>query len=430
MKHCLHLFVLALACALCACSPAQPLPSEKKDHPRLPEIPPKIDENRDAQIEIIVHHPGANHKNIYFTLHNFGDTWKDDDGKPVHPDLVRNLQIAASQALIEAEAPYGCRSVEKGRQLRIRFKHDGHAYAIMTASNCTNFAPFNVAIDGKRFVQLSGELGKALIDLLRDSAAFTAQMAHLKNGFIDFTKPLPDDVDDARHTPQTPLIAHYAQAFEQDESFKALLASRKLKEDLPELRPTLELGCNQAKTLDCDTVLGRYTIPITHGVVYPVSVQLKNNDIQAALPPNFETAKRAFEQPALRAFVEHAPRPISASWSKTQDCPVTDALAPWFHADSSPKDCTKWTFVSADKAQTLIFYPRLNAVWIDDSAQTLSSALKPLASLKALPKPTKSFIRNLEKPAKSPRNIFLDGNSSLYVFETENGRTTCTICPD
>ncbi len=414
-----------------ACSPANPTPTLQKTTEPQPEPRPSApDEIRDHRIEITIHHPGAVQKNIFFTLKDFGDTWQFEDGKTADPDAVKALQHAASQNLIESDTFYGCRSVPQGRQLRLRFKYDDQDFNIFSSSNCSDFAPFNVSMNGKSYVQLSGELGKAIDTLLSDYSTFTSQTTHIKPGFIDFTKPLTDNVEDIQSTPQTSLIDHYKALFINDKTVSDLLASRKLQQETPELEPTLELGCNQSKSPDCTSIIGRATIPLTTKTYYAISLTLTDDKFDAVFPPSFEPALRAFEQPAVRAFLENAPAPIALSWNTSNTCPVQDALAPWFKKEETDKRCDTWTFTSADKVQTIIYYSRLDATWIADKSETHASALKPLTTLKSLPKPTKTFIAALNKPAKHPRNIFLDGNSSIYVFESKSGKTTCTQCPE
>ena len=365
----------------------------------------------------------------------------DAEEAPVDSEKLAALLESATEGLIESDAFYSCRNVENGRQIRIRWTktdpdNTKHKYEITTSSNCLNFAPFNVVIDGKRYIQLNGKIGLALEEFFKDDEKFLAQKKHLKPGFIDFTKPLPGDPDDTKATPSASILDHYDAIFKADPSLKAMLDARNADETNDIWKTTLELGCNQSKSPNCDALIGRYTIPLTPETRYYLNIAYEGLALKADFPSDYSAIRRGFEQPAVRAFIENTNTPVSVSWDSPESCPVLDALTPWFEDKGNTKNtnqemktsCDAWTFTSADKTQSLIYYPRLDATWITNNPETLNHALKPLASKKYLPKLTKKFISNIDKNTNAQRNIFLDGQSNIYVFETQNGKTTCTTC--
>ncbi len=463
------------------------------------EQPTKVQVTRSAEdrIEIILHHPGANQKNVYYTFYRQNTPYLDQNGQPVPEHLLKQLQAtlstnqkadepvvtldedgkryqipikagrieaypqyvddtdstidgealealldAATSDLIEADAFYGCRSVENGRQIRMRWTRtsaeDGfkHRYEITTASNCLNFAPFNVVIDGKRYLQLNGKIGQALTHLLQSDSKFQAQQKHLKAGFIDFTKPFSGNPDDAKATSLVPILETFDKRFKADARLKAILDARNADTTDPSWQTTLELGCNQSKSPTCDNLIGRYTIPLSPETHYYLSLTYENGVLKANFPTDFSVVRRGFEQPVIRTFIENTARPVTIAWSSPQTCPVLDALVPWFEDKGNAKNtdtkapptCDAWSFTSADKQQSLIYYPRLDATWIASNESTIRAAILPLATKKYLPKATKKFISNLAKTDITNKNIFLDGQSNLYLFETKDGKTTCTTC--
>ncbi len=415
--------------AFTGCQPRAQEPAPHADEPGQAAVTRL--EDKAARISVVIHHPEKNERNVFYTFKKFGENYEDDDKQPVDAAKIDALKAAVDKDLIEADAIYGCRSVSKGnnkgRQIRIRFEKDGRQYVVMTASNCLNLAPFNVVIDGKRYVQLTGEIGRAVTDLLAQKNAFVQETAHNKAGFIDLTKPLDASLDETVAT-GAPILPHYAAIVAKDEALTALVNSRKLKADAPELSPSLEIGCNQTQNEACDKLVGRYTIPLSLMTNFSVAFTLTGDKVEAELPPSFEGAQRAFEQPVVRALVESAQAPVAVSWQSPDACPLIEALVPWFHAEQNKSSCETWTFTSADKTQTLIYYVRLDATWLGDTNETRDAALKPLLKYKALPKETRDFIRKLDQASKTPMNVFLDGNSKLYRFETKDGKTTCTTC--
>lgn len=406
----------------------------------------------DDTVEIVIHHPGANQKNIYYKYHRLsaehGDKgarqgFDDDEGRTLAQAdslALEALLEATTSDLLESDAFYGCRSVDNGRQIRIRWtKKDAsgakHKCSITTASNCLDFAPFNVVIDGKRYVQLNGKTGRALRAFFERDEKFQAQTKHLKAGFMDLTQPIAGDVDQTGASPSASLIGQFDALFKQDPRLTAILEARNA-DSSPIWDTTLELGCNQSKSAACDTLVGRYTIPLSADTHMYLSIAYADGALQADFPSDFSTIRRGFEQPAVRAFIDHTVRPVTVSWAASDTCPVLDALMPWFEDRGNTKNtnkahassCAAWTFTSSDKAQSLIYYPRLDATWIMDNAETVGSALAPLVSKKYLPKTTKKWITDIQKKSGSPKNIFLDGQSQIYVFETKDGKTTCTSC--
>lgn len=378
------------------------------------------------------------------SLEHYLPRFADAEDAPVDNEKLGALLESATEGLIESDAFYSCRSVENGRQIRIRWtKKDPdntkHKYEITTSSNCLDFAPFNVVIDGKRFLQINGEIGRQLQEFLNDDASFLAQKKHLKPGFIDFTKPLPQLESSEtcdKDTCGSLVLNHFDAIFKADPHLKAMLDVRNADETNDQWKTTLELGCNQSKSPTCDALVGRYTIPLSAETRYYLSFTYENQTLKADFPTDFSAIRRGFEQPVLRAFIENTNQPVSVSWASPADCPVLNALAPWFEDKGNTKNtnhemkdsCDAWTFTSADKAQSIIYYPRLDATWVADDPETLKNAVKPLASKKYLPKATKKFISNCDKPASVPRNLFLDGQSNIYLFETKDGKTTCTTC--
>lgn len=479
---------------------------KQEDHstPQATDVPaqsatPQVTRSAEDRIEIIIHHPGANQKNVYYAFYRQNLPYLDQNGQPVPDHLLKQLQAdlsagktpdapvvtleendnrylvpikagridacpkymddtdspadgeaiealleAATSDLIEADAFYGCRSVENGRQIRMRWTRASadntskHRYEITTASNCLNFAPFNVVIDGKRYLQLNGKIGQALTHLLQADPKFRAQQKHLKAGFIDFTKPFSGNPDDAKATSLTPLLEAFDTRFKSDARLKAILDARNADTTNPSWQTTLELGCNQSKSPTCDSLVGRYTIPLSPETHYYLSLTYEDSVLKANFPTDFSVVRRSFEQPVIRTFIENTSRPVTVAWSSPQTCPVLDALAPWFEDKGNAKNtdtktvtaqsCDAWSFTSADKQQSLIYYPRLDATWIAGNEGTVRAAILPLATKKYLPKTTKKFISNLAKTDVTNKNIFFDGQSNLYLFETKDGKTTCTTC--
>ena len=129
-------------------------------------------------IAFIRMHPKAAQKNTYATWKHY----RSDDGKTAwrlkNQDISTNAvqaldalvdAIGTENDLIPADGFYACRYQENMPEYRVEFQRNQKKYQIVSMSNCLNAAPFNVIIDGKPFIQISGAFGSALQKVLTES---------------------------------------------------------------------------------------------------------------------------------------------------------------------------------------------------------------------------------------------------------------------
>ncbi|MBQ4360990.1 MAG: hypothetical protein II767_12130, partial [Proteobacteria bacterium] len=155
-----------LLCA--ACQPAVVTPDVSSD---APEAPQEIwDEIPDARISFVRMHPGAAQKNVYVD-------WKCYENRDTHARVYRvlgrdiseeavaaldDLRKAAAQDLIPSDGLYACRLRDNMPQFRLEFTQDSKKVQILSSSDCLHAAPFNLIVDGKYYIQVTGALGVSL----------------------------------------------------------------------------------------------------------------------------------------------------------------------------------------------------------------------------------------------------------------------------
>ena len=407
-----------LLCA--ACQPAVVTPDVSSD---APEAPQEIwDEIPDARISFVRMHPGAAQKNVYVD-------WKCYENRDTHARVYRvlgrdiseeavaaldDLRKAAAQDLIPSDGLYACRLRENMPQFRLEFTQDSKKVQILSSSDCLHAAPFNLIVDGKHYIQVTGALGVSLEKAL--SLSGNALHVGETEGLFMFSEKI--DVEGYVGAPQESPAKWYDTAFRKDEAFGAMLAaieSRFGASTLP------EVACNQSKSPRCDEVSARYQIKCADGFVYTIPLKFDGKSVAAQLVPEaeWEALAKAVKSPVFRAAAQaiSPAQTLQLTWSDGADCKMVKGLAKHFELPDTIS-CSTWTLHGKDYP-AMIYYVGLDAMWYAPGSDLKSyfTALNQLQGKKRL-----SYSKYVS-PGKST-NLFVRLNGRPIAFVTKNGKTT------
>ncbi|MBO4350723.1 MAG: hypothetical protein J6A01_07255 [Proteobacteria bacterium] len=419
-KYILSFVLLGLFFTSCQKADNAPAPE-----PAAPEVVWK--EIPEDAIAFVRMHPGAAQKNTYANWKHY----QSDDGKStwrlqnrdISDEAVQSLEALITSAdnnLIPADGYYTCRHQANMPEYRIEFTKNQKKYQIISISNCLNAAPFNIIVDGKSFIQSTGELGQALQKALNDSGI--ALKVGETAGMIMFDKPLetpPEGFSAA--TGESPSLWFDAK-FRTDEAFAQAIAP--IESAIAKLSPP-EIACNQAKSPDCSTLMARYTLKIADAMEFQFSATSSADKVTAPLPPAnaFESLAKAIQSPIVTAWQDAAERtePIHLKWADAAECNMLKGIAKYLEAPENPS-CASWTLTSKD-FPTAIYYPGIDALWVEPG-KDLKTYFDSVNSKRKELKQSKISFSKFSKPSEK-RNLFIRLDGKTVSFLTgKDGKTS------
>ncbi|MBQ9394003.1 MAG: hypothetical protein IJU23_00565 [Proteobacteria bacterium] len=420
-----------LALSAWACSPAVP----QKSHDEEPaQVHEKWEEITAETVSFVRMHPGAAQKNVYAEWKHFSKTGSGEkewrvNKEPVSDEglaLLDKLYEAVAADLIPSNGLYGCRYREGIPEYRLNFRHDGHEYSAVSASNCLHGAPWNVFVDGKSHVQVSGAIGIALEPLLH-SASIEMNVGDTA-GMITFSDSVQLEGYSANGDANP--VAWYDAEFRKDAAFGAWLEeARKFGElGLP------EIACNQANSEDCRDVSARYRVKAYSGQYeLPVVLKYVSGAVEATLPPKAAmdalnslkiSPEWKFWPGVLRNWDRAAERNKDAlrlTWSEPSECKMVKGLAKHFDKPETAS-CGMWT-ISLKDFPTAIYYVGLDAIWLEPGHDYKAF----FDALSKYRKQSKKYEKIDYRPFVSTdkdTNLFLRASGKPIAFVTKKGQTT------
>ena len=380
-----------------------------------------------SSISFIRMHPNAAQKNGYVTWQMYehetsGEKEWRIDGKAIGADgekALADLISAVTANGIPSDGIYGCRYEANMPQYRLNFEHNGHAYSVLSSSNCQNGAPFNVFVDGAWQLHLSGTIGTALTAALSftDVPLTVGQSA----GMIMLDQPV-DIRGYEKGTGKSPRV-WFDDIFRKDASFEKFASDAVAvfgKMDMP------RVACNQAKRADCSEILGQYTI--RSGVItYPIALHYADGATTLSQPTPDKTQMETFKQAenawSMQTYINMDSAPCQLSFETPTDCAMVRGLAKYMDAPENAS-CAMWR-MSGGSRPAAVYYEGLDALWIA-SGSSADSFFKALcADKKRLSASSRSKLcGDTLTQTKGAMNIFLKSSGDVFIFVTQDGKTT------
>lgn len=420
MKFRASLPLLAATILLSSCAKVP----EKAPQPN-PEKGPAFNEITSDTVSFVRMHPGAPQKNAYATWKHYQNqednslVWriqKEDISEQALASL-EGLFAAAEKDLIPSDKLYACRYRENMPQYRLNFHHNDKNFAIVSSSGCQAGVPWNVIIDGKSYVQISGEIGKALEELLSNSGQPIA--IGDTAGMFMFTEPV--EIEEYKASGDKTPAAWFDGEFRKDPAFGDTL------QNIEKLFGPLELpeiACNQSKSSNCQNISAKYTLKFGLDYEYNIPIKFEAGTVTAIIPPKtaFENLANAAKTSVFKAWSKSAPReePVKLAYDNPEECKMVHGLAKHFEL---PEDisCESWKLTSKD-FPSAILYSGLQAIWIepDKNYKTYFDAVRQLQTDN---KEKKVNYGQFAAPDKST-NLFVRLDGRPIAFVTKDGKTT------
>ena len=397
----------------------------QKSEEKIPEKPSPVQEIASDTVAFVRMHPGAAQKNSYATWKHYENH---DDGskfwriqqKDISEQAVtylNELLESAQKDLIPSDKLYACRYRENMPQYRLNFQHDNKTFAIVSSSGCLHGAPWNVIIDGKSYIQLSGAIGTALEKLL----ATTENPINIGDaaGMIMFNEPI--EIDGFTPSGESSPAAWYHAEFLKDASFGGAI---QYIENLFGPLQMPEIACNQSKSDNCSDVSARYTLKINADFEYPMPIKYIAGKVSSSIPPQtaFEQLATATKSSIFKMWPQAAarPDPIRLKWENPDDCPMVRGLAKHFELPDNVA-CGMWNMTSKD-FPSAIYYTGLQSIWLEPAHnyKTYFDAVRQLQSQNREKKITYSKFQNPDKST----NLFVRLDGRPIAFVTKDGKTS------
>jgi|GEM_PF-6303736 len=378
------------------------------------------------RVRFVYHYPGAVQRNLHYDWREVGDGYVNGRGIRMDGSLFEALFAASGEDLLGAAHAYGCRSVEGGAQLRVQFIHEGREYALMSASNCLYASPFNVLVDGRRHVQLSGKIGRALRELLvlEDKSFWSGKF--LEPGFVDLSRPLTPSFDVPAGEAGGDVLSPFWSILRGGDSGAGVFGDVSLEGAL------LELGCNQALRSDCSSMVGRVSVALGEGIYFRQPIRLEDGALAGEYPKDLGVMVLALGSVGVGSYVrshqadadgaETEAGAVWVGWDMGEDCGLMRALLPHFEG-AGGSSCATWT-VGTDSDAGGVYYEGLGAFWLSPETD-MAKYFESLCSEKGLVSETRRFCSRGTWRVMSweGAHVFIGAKGSLYVFRTREGRT-------
>lgn len=408
-----------------SCSPAAPY---KSSEPERIEPKAKWEEIKSDTVSFVRMHPGAAQKNVYASWKHFSKDGSDEkewrSGKELMSDAglsaLDALYAAVGRDLIPSDRFYGCRYRVNIPEYRLNFEHAGHVYSAVSASNCQNGSPWNVIVDGKSYVQLSGAIGVSLEALLQTSGV------ELKvgdsAGMITFSEPI--ELEGYSSSGDEKAVSWFDSQFRKDTTFGSWLGEAETKFGWI---GNPEVACNQASSVDCKDVSARYKLRLKGGSYeYPVTLKYTSGRVETKAAPStaLTSLKQLMDMPEMTYWPEALERKevLRLTWTEPSECKMVRGLSKHF-GKSEPVSCGMWTITSKDYP-TAIYYVGLESIWLEPGHDYKGFFDRVSKHRKS---GGKKYARHDYKGFGTPdkdTNLFLRSDGKPIAFVTKKGKTT------
>lgn len=286
----------------------------------------------------------------------------DIDAKYVTP-----LLAAADKNLIPADTMKSCEPSPEnvGVNITIPRKEGGDLKLISTA-DCLHFAPWNVIKDGKLYVQLTGEIGKALPEL-----GFQVEQILWENwtlpdeGRINLSEgtPAPEGVE-----AQTLPFADFQAKLLENAVYKANFGDA-----VPE---SVRYVCSQKQSPDCSQLMGIASIPYKDMYTLNLGFDVGQDGIKDVHWPAddkvFANFMKSRPVELLKSFrPKKVEEPIYVEFSQKGDCRKMTPGISDIKEDANPEACSyiymRLEYEGAERLPPeLFYYPELDAMVLKD----------------------------------------------------------------
>lgn len=359
--------VLALGLVFAACTPSKSPDSQNEQTEKA-----KSQIVKGERIEILHRYIKAPQRNTLYEIEHFDDGhYASRDGVTIEGKLVDALVAAAQVKLISSDGFYSCRPDEARPEFVVKFTHQKKQYEAISSSHCLDEAPWNIVVDNEAFVQMSGDFGRALRDVLQSLSAEKWSETY-KAGVIDIEAQGP--LSQAKIA-QIPLKDTLIAPLLQKSDIQAITGEDKIK--------ATKLGCDQEKSPDCSELLGYLDIELSPQILYRLDFQRKADSWEYAIAQDLDAASRLAQSKIAQALQSTDPDGFTLQRESSEDCATQRALLPHFKKDAQPStgECVRWAMnpkLVQNKLSlppTLVYYPELDAVWIAFSPEVNSDAI-------------------------------------------------------
>lgn len=420
-----YIFAIGIAISSSGCLAQKTDNTEKSGNSSIESQ--NIDNNiwkevKGRQVSFVRMHPRAAQKNSYLTWQLFkhatdgSEQWR-VDGKALSPEGVADL-TALLDEVAKVEAPsngiYGCRETELMPQYRLSFERDGHAYRVVSVSNCANGAPFNVIVDGAYRIDLAGAIGAKL-----EKALKTAGLALEVGGTPGMiTLDAPTTLAGYEAQAQASPIESFDKVARSDAEFSSFYDKITELFDAP---PEKQLACNQAKSADCSILDARYVFKSAK-MRYPIRMNMEAGEIDLEFPlpsaDDIASLRTFIEAPLFEQYAATGDGVVSVLYQNVPQCSFVRDLAPFMDRQGDVS-CAQW-ILGGKPRPSAIYYVGLSTLWI--APANSESFLSVVCKWKHLPKQAKS-IACAQPVLPESLNVFWRGDGSVYGFETRDGKT-------
>jgi hypothetical protein len=349
--------MMLLAIPACRKSSEKPLPL-----PPPPEAPSAttLDLGTIQSISIDYRHSGWGQTERKLTIESKGDRWE-AFGAPIDSAVVRAFAAAFDQ-LVPSDGLKDCNShTDDYPHFTIHVTGSRGAADLLSASNCRDYAPWNVVHDGRLYVQASGKLGKALDPLLR-AGKIPSPTTFGNDGTLMF------DYLTRRDPPKGVTVA---------ESFAAQLlrrasASPVVADAFPGRRVLdVSAWCKREPPVTDNPACARLEAHVTIAQDDPFALEVEatvdNLEVVRFAPVPKDLAAKLASSKLYRALAASSTtRPLVLHWNEEKDCRQARRAAEdlgW----RTPPDCSYWYTAGAAKegAPPRLFYiSALQVAWI------------------------------------------------------------------
>ncbi|MGI5829136.1 MAG: hypothetical protein ACOX8U_03080 [Bradymonadia bacterium] len=359
--------IIAFALFMLACNPAKVVHTEDIEAQK-----PKQQSLKKERIEILHRYPKAPQRNSLYEIERNPDgQYATRDGDIIDSKLIDALFEASQKDLIGADGYYSCRHDEKRPEFVVEFNYDGKQYTLLSFSHCQNEAPWNVVIDNVAYLQMTGEVGAALRELLRSINAEKWAEGY-KPGIFELEAQGPMSAAKiAEISPKDAIIATLLRK----EDIRQFIADAKLKET--------KLGCDQEKSPDCKELMGYIDVELAPDTHYRIDFIKKDETWDYDLPKDIDDAKRLALSKLAETLRSTDPDGFNLQREESNDCEAQRALLAHFKKDAKTPtgNCVRWALnpnLITNKLSlppTLVYYPELDAAWIAYSDEVNESKI-------------------------------------------------------
>ena len=299
-------------------------------------------------------------------------------------------------------------------QYRLSFERDGHAYRVVSVSNCANGAPFNVIVDGAYRIDLAGAIGAKL-----EKALKTAGLALEVGGTPGMiTLDAPTTLAGYEAQAQASPIESFDKVARSDAEFSSFYDKITELFDAP---PEKQLACNQAKSADCSILDARYVFKSAK-MRYPIRMNMEAGEIDLEFPlpsaDDIASLRTFIEAPLFEQYAATGDGVVSVLYQNVPQCSFVRDLAPFMDRQGDVS-CAQW-ILGGKPRPSAIYYVGLSTLWI--APANSESFLSVVCKWKHLPKQAKS-IACAQPVLPESLNVFWRGDGSVYGFETRDGKT-------